>query len=105
MEMLKQKMTMEPIMYRITIKGTIFSVTEAMRFRPPSTTSPVRITMTIPVTQVGMPKAVFILPEMELIWVMLPMPKEARKQNTENSTASTMPMVLQPFLAPRPSRR
>ncbi len=105
MEMLEKKMTTEPTMYRMTMKGTIFSVTEAMRFKPPSTTSPARMTTAMPVTQVGMPNTSCMLPEMELIWVILPMPKEARKQNTENSTASTRPMVLQPFLAPRPSRR
>ena len=92
-------------MYKITMKGTIFSVTEAMRFRPPTITRPASIKMAMPVTQVGTWNTASMLPEMELTWVMLPMPKEARKQNTENSAASTLPMVLQPFFAPRPSRR
>ena len=105
MEMLRQKMAAEPMMYKITMKGTIFSVTEAIRFSPPRITSPARNTMATPVAQVGTPNTSFMLPEMELIWVMLPMPKEARKQNRENSTASAVPTVLQPFLAPRPSRR
>ena len=53
-----------------------------------------------PVTRVGTPKAAFMLPAMELIWLMLPMPKEARMQKQANSTASTLPSCLQPFFAP-----
>ena len=87
------------------MKGTISSVTVAMRFSPPTMTRPHKISMTMPVAQVGTPKTEYTLPEMELTWVMLPMPKEARKQNTEKAAASTLPTVLQPFFAPRPSRR
>ena len=50
-----------------------------------------------PVTQVGTPKAVCMLPEMELTWVMLPMPKEANRQNRLNSQASALPMPAQPL--------
>ena len=46
-----------------------------------------------------------MLPAMELIWLMLPMPKEASTQKQANSTASTRPSFLQPFLLPRPSAR
>ena len=87
------------------MKGTIFSVTVAMRFSPPTMTSPHKISSTMPLTQVGTPNTASILPEMELTWVMLPMPKEARKQNTEKAAARIAPIRLQPFFAPRPSRR
>ena len=46
-----------------------------------------------------------MLPEMALTWVMLPMPKEAKRQNSENSVARTLPIHLQPFRLPRPSLR
>ncbi len=105
MEILVIRMTIEPIMYRITMKGTIFSVTAAILFKPPTITSPAISITTSPVAQLGIPKADSILPAMELTWVILPIPKDARKQKMENSTASTAPMVLQPFFAPKPSRR
>ena len=87
------------------MKGTIFSVTVAMRFRPPTMTRAHRMRITTPDTQVGTPNTDSILPAMELTWVMLPMPKEARKQNTEKAAARMAPICLQPFFAPRPSRR
>ena len=85
--------------------GTSFSVTAATRFSPPSTMRAVTIISSTPVTRVGVWKAAFMLPAMELIWLMLPMPKEARMQNAANSTASTLPRALQPGFAPRPSTR
>ena len=92
-------------MYMIAITGTIFSVTAATRFRPPRMTRADRSTSATPVTTFGMLNAELILPAMELIWLMLPIPKDASTQKQENSTASTRPSVLQPFLAPRPSAR
>ena len=105
LSMLVIKITMDPSMYTMTMKGTIFSVTAAMRLRPPTTTRPTMTMMKMPVTQVGMPKDESILPEMALTWVMLPMPKEAMRQNKENSVARTLPIHLQPFRLPRPSLR
>ena len=68
--------------------------------------SPITMTMMkMPVTHVGMPKDESILPEMALTWVMLPMPKEAMRQNKENSVARILPIHLQPFRLPRPSLR
>ena len=99
------KIAIVPIMYRITMNGTIFSVTAAIRFRPPTTTSPTRIMITRPVTHVGTPNTFIMFPEMALTCVMLPMPKEATRQKNAKSPASTFPMPLQPFFAPRPSRR
>ena len=87
------------------MSGTSFSVTAATRFRPPMTMSAVTTMRARPVTMVGTPKAAFILPAMELSWLMLPMPKDARMQKQANSTASTLPNCLQPFFAPRPSVR
>ena len=68
-------------------------------------TSAERMTNAMPVTTLGMLNAVFMLPAMELIWLMLPMPNDASTQKQENSAASTRPRVLQPFFAPRPSAR
>ena len=87
------------------MSGTSFSVTAATRFRPPMTMSAVTTMRARPVTMVGTPKAAFMLPAMELSWLMLPMPKDARMQKQANSTASTLPSCLQPFFAPRPSVR
>ena len=81
----------------MTMKGTIFSVTEAMRLIPPTTTRPTITITTTPVTQVGTWNTVAMLPEMELTWVMLPMPKEAIRQNSENSRASTLPTPFMPL--------
>ena len=89
----------------MTIRGTSFSVMEATRFRPPRITAPTATSRKMPVAMVGMPKAVWTLETMEFTWLMLPMPKEASRQKKENRAASTAPMVLQPFFAPRPSRR
>ena len=63
------------------------------------------IISTMPVIQFGMPNVLFMLVDMVLIWVMLPIPKEANRQNTQNSTASTEPKTLQCFFAPRPYLR
>ena len=85
--------------------GTSFSVTAATRLRPPSTMRAVTTISATPVTREGVWNAAFMLPAMELIWLMLPMPNDARMQKQANSTASTLPSVLQPFFAPRPSVR
>ena len=58
-----------------------------------------------PVARYGRWKAAFMLPAMEFIWLMLPIPKDARMQKQANRTASTLPTVLQPGFAPRPSVR
>ena len=79
------------------MKGTSFSVTEAMRFSPPTMTRAARTMSTTPVTTGGMEKDAFMLAAMELIWLMLPMPKLARTQKQLNSTASTAPICLQPL--------
>ena len=102
---LMKKMAIVPIIYRITIKGTIFSVTEAIRFSPPTTTRPTRIITIAPVTQVGMPNTFCILPEMAFTCVILPIPKAATRQKKENRPARMRPSVLHPFLEPSPSRR
>ena len=99
------KMTTAPTMYKTTISGTIFSVTAAIRFRPPNTTIPTAAMIKSPVTQVGIPNAEFILLEMELTCVILPIPKEARKQKTENAPARKIPIALQFFFSPKPYRR
>ena len=65
-----KKIAMLPTMYRITMKGTIFSVTFAIRFRPPTTTRPTSTVITRPVTQVGTPKTVF--PNFSPVIVVMP---------------------------------
>ena len=88
-----------------TITGTIFSVTSAIRLIPPITTSAATIISTIPVTQLGIPKVLFMLVDIVLIWVILPMPNDANRQNTQNITARTEPSTLQCFLEPSPCLR
>ena len=54
-----------PIRYTIAIKGTTFSVTAARRDKPPRKMKPANTTMIMPISQVGMPNAVFIVDAME----------------------------------------
>ena len=87
------------------MNGTIFSVTAPMRLMPPMMTKPARTISTAPVTTAGMPKAVRMLEAIVLTWLILPMPKAAMVQKMLNRTARILPIVLQPFFAPRPSER
>ena len=48
------------------MKGTTFSVTAARRETPPRKMKPANTTMMMPISHVGMPKAVFIVEAMEL---------------------------------------
>ena len=89
----------------IAMNGTSFSVTEAILLRPPTITRAARIIRRIPVTMLGTPKAVFILTAIELIWPMLPIPKEANIQNILKRTASIEPIYLHPGFEPSPSLR
>ena len=81
----------------MAIKGTSFSVTEAILFNPPTMTSAPTSTRTIPVTVAGIEKAEVILAAMEFTWLMLPIPKEASRQKAENSVASIAPICLHPL--------
>ena len=92
-----------PTIYATAMNGTSFSVTAATRFNPPRIMKPAKNINTIPVAAGATLNAAFMLLAIELIWLMLPIPNEARIQKTANNTASTFPIVLQPFLAPRPS--
>lgn len=73
------------------MKGTIFSVREAMRRMPPMKTKPASTAMTMPTTSLLAPKAVAKAEEMELAWTMFPIKPRARMMKTEKRTASTLP--------------
>lgn len=70
------------------MKGTRRSVTEASRLMPPRMTTPARVATAMPTASGERPKEEASAPEMELAWVMLPMPKEAAAQKTAKRTAS-----------------
>ena len=58
--------TRPPTRYTMAMKGTSFSVTDAMRDMPPMKMNAPTMTMIRPITHVGMPKAVFMVEAMEL---------------------------------------
>ena len=71
--------------------GTIFSVTAAKRDTPPMNTMPARMTTARPMTQVGMPKAVFMVSAMELDCTMQPINPSARMMATAKNPARNLP--------------
>ena len=71
--------------------GTIFSVTAARRDTPPMNTVPARMTTIRPMTQVGMPKAVFMVSAMEFDCTMQPMKPSARMMATAKNPARNLP--------------
>ena len=110
-----------PIIYTHAMNGTNFSVTWAILLIPPTITSPATIINIKPtinayrftdmepsatvLSNAGIANTEVILLAMVLTWLMFPIPKDAVIQNTENNTARTLPIVLQPFLEPSPSRK
>ena len=86
-------MTSAASTYMTPMKGTTFSVTRAMDFRPPTITANTMPAKTKPVIQPG------IIPDNAqqsaacawLAWNMLPPPNAPRIQKIENSTARILP--------------
>ena len=88
------------------MKGTSLSVTWPMRLRPPSSTIAQNAATMMPImrlaalTLIGVKE--LMVPEievtMELIWVMLPIPKAASIPNSANSVPSQAQFLPRPFL-------
>ena len=74
--------------YSRAMRGTIFSVTAAMRPMPPKKTKAPQAAMIRPMTRGGTSKAVLKASAMELDCTMLPMQPRAMMMETEKNTAS-----------------
>ena len=63
-------------------------MTSAIRVMPPRITTPVRTTITMPLTWAGTPKVAFTDSATLLAWTMLPMPKAASAVRNANRLPS-----------------
>ena len=83
--------TSEPRIYSTAITGTIFSVTEAMRFLPPRKITAAIAATTMPTAMPGTPNAFRNESLMELHCTMLPMKPSASVMATAKKPARNLP--------------
>ena len=71
--------------------GTSPAVTRPIDLMPPMSTTRVSTVSTAPVIQAGIDQLDSTLAAIELPWVILPMPKQARTAKIANMRPSTLP--------------
>ena len=90
-EMLAKMMMRQPPTYRSAMRGTSFSMTQAMRFAPPRKMAAEMSATMMPTSTGETPKAVPKAAPMELDCTMLPMKPRARMMATEKKAARARP--------------